>query len=454
MTARILLVDYVEASRRILEAKLTAEYYQVLVAEDGASALDLAAREPPDIILLDVLMPGMDGLQVCRALKADPELRHIPVVLLTALDSREARLEGLEAGADEFLSKPIDDVMLFARLRSLARLKVMIDELREREETSRRMGMAPMPGARLGASGGRVLVVDDDPEGARALAEDLAVEHRPVIETEAEKALMSARGPIDLAVINIASHSFDALRLVARLRSGDHSRQVPILAVVDFGARDRVLKALDLGVNDLIALPADALELRVRSRALIRRKRYSDYLRDTVAQSMELAVTDQLTGLNNRRYMMGQLDALLERTSSGGDPVSLLMLDIDHFKRVNDTWGHTLGDEVLREVAIRLASSVRAVDIPCRYGGEEFVVVMPATRLTDAARIAERIRTAISVEPFAVGDREIPVTVSLGVSASDGADDRPESLIRRADEALYEAKAAGRNQVVIRPRRP
>jgi two-component system cell cycle response regulator len=265
---------------------------------------------------------------------------------------------------------------------------------------------------------------------------------------------MSARGPIDLAVINIASHSFDALRLVARLRSGDHSRQVPILAVVDFDARDRVLKALDLGVNDLIAWPADALELRVRSRALIRRKRYSDYLRDTVAQSMELAVTDQLTGLNNRRYMMGQLDALLERTSSGGDPVSLLMLDIDHFKRVNDTWGHTLGDEVLREVAIRLASSVRAVDIPCRYGGEEFVVVMPATRLTDAARIAERIRTTISAEPFAVGDREIPVTVSLGVSASDGADDRPESLIRRADEALYEAKAAGRNQVVIRPRRP
>ncbi|MFM1960606.1 MAG: hypothetical protein RL588_2123 [Pseudomonadota bacterium] len=453
MTARILLVDDVEASRQILEAKLTAEYYHVVSAEDGASALDLAAREPPDIILLDVLMPGMDGLQVCRALKADPELRHIPVVLLTALDSREARLEGLEAGADEFLSKPIDDVMLFARLRSLARLKVMIDELREREETSRRMGMAPMPGARLGASGGRVLVVDDDPERARRMAEDLAVEHRPVIETEPEKALMSARGPIDLAVINIASRSFDALRLVARLRSGDHSRQAPILAAVDFEARDRVLKALDLGVNDLIASPVDALELRVRSRALIRRKRYSDYLRDTVAQSMELAVTDQLTGLNNRRYMMGQLDALLERSSAGGDPVSLLMLDIDHFKRVNDTWGHTLGDEVLREVAVRLASSVRAVDIPCRYGGEEFVVVMPATRLTDAARIAERIRTAISVEPFAVGDREIPVSVSLGVSASDGVDDRPESLIRRADEALYEAKAAGRNQVVIRPRR-
>ena len=127
------------------------------------------------------------------------------------------------------------------------------------------------------------------------------------------------------------------------------------------------------------------------------------------------------------------------------------MLDIDHFKRVNDTYGHTLGDEVLREVAVRLASSVRAVDLPCRYGGEEFVVVMPATRLTDAARIAERIRLAVAGETFPVGEKEISVTVSLGVSASAGAEDRPESLLRRADEALYEAKAAGRNQVVVRP---
>jgi two-component system cell cycle response regulator len=261
---------------------------------------------------------------------------------------------------------------------------------------------------------------------------------------------MSARGPIDLAVINVSSGAFDGLRLVAGLRAGAHSRQVPILAVADFEDRPRLLKALDLGVNDLISLPVDPLELRVRARTLIRRKRYADHLRDTVAQSMELAVTDQLTGLNNRRYMMGQLDALLERSAAGGPPTSVLMLDIDHFKRVNDTLGHTHGDEVLREVAVRLASSVRAVDLPCRYGGEEFAVVMPATRLTDAARIAERIRIAMASEAFFVGDREMPVTISLGVSASEGAEDRPESLLRRADEALYEAKAAGRNQVVVR----
>jgi two-component system cell cycle response regulator len=449
MTARVLLVDDVEESRSVLEAKLVAEYYQVATASDGASALQIAAQDPPDIVLLDLLMPGMDGLQACRLFKADPRLKHIPVVLLTDLDGREARLEGLEAGADEFLSKPFDDVVLFARLRSLARLKVMIDELREREDTSRRLGMTPMPGSRLGASGGRILVIDDDREEAMALAHDLASEHRPVIETDPAKALQSARGPIDLAVINVGSTSFDALRLIAGLRSGDHSRQAPILAVVNPSDRSRLLKALELGVNDLLPQPFNPLELRVRVRALIRRKRYADYLRDTVAQSMELAVTDPLTGLNNRRYMMGQLDTLFERCAAGGEPVSLIMLDIDFFKRVNDTFGHPLGDEVLREVSVRLAATVRAMDLPCRYGGEEFVVVMPATKPADAARVAERVRAAISSEAFEIGDHSVSVSVSIGVSASRGGEDRPESLLRRADEALYRAKAAGRNQVIV-----
>jgi two-component system cell cycle response regulator len=449
MTARVLLVDDVEESRSVLEAKLVAEYYQVATASDGASALQIAAQDPPDIVLLDLLMPGMDGLQACRLFKADPRLKHIPVVLLTDLDGREARLEGLEAGADEFLSKPFDDVVLFARLRSLARLKVMIDELREREDTSRRLGMTPMPGSRLGASGGRILVIDDDREEAMALAHDLASEHRPVIETDPAKALQSARGPIDLAVINVGSTSFDALRLIAGLRSGDHSRQAPILAVVNPSDRSRLLKALELGVNDLLPQPFNPLELRVRVRALIRRKRYADYLRDTVAQSMELAVTDPLTGLNNRRYMMGQLDTLFERCAAGGEPVSLIMLDIDFFKRVNDTFGHPLGDEVLREVSVRLAATVRAMDLPCRYGGEEFVVVMPATKPADAARVAERVRAAISSEAFEIGDHSVSVSVSIGVSASRGGEDRPESLLRHADEALYRAKAAGRNQVIV-----
>ena len=307
-----------------------------------------------------------------------------------------------------------------------------------------------MPGARLGASGGRILIVDDDPEEAGALAADLSAEHRPFIEADPEKALLTARGPIDLAVINIGCHGFDALRLVAGLVSRDYSRQAPILAVVDPRDRSRLLKALDLGVNDLLPKPFDPLELRVRAKALIRRKRYADYLRDTVVQSMEMAVTDPLTGLNNRRYMMGQLDALFEECKSGSEAISLLMLDIDQFKRVNDTWGHARGDQVLKEVAGRIAACVRTMDLPCRYGGDEFVVVMPATHLSDAAAVAERIRCAVSASPVMVEGQDIRVSVSVGVSTNEGEEDRPESLLRRADEALYEAKVSGRNQVMLR----
>src|ERR1700748_2105024 len=193
MSARILVVDDIEANVRLLEAKLSAEYYEVLTASDGPTALAIAASERPDIILLDVMMPGMDGFSVCRRLKDDPETRHVPVVLVTALDGRADRVAGLEAGADDFLTKPIDDVMLFARVKSLTRLKAVIDELRDREASGRRMGVIAGAAPRRGGAGGRILVVDDNERQAERLAAELAIEHRPVVEADPEKALVAAR---------------------------------------------------------------------------------------------------------------------------------------------------------------------------------------------------------------------------------------------------------------------
>ena len=452
MTARILVVDDIEANVRLLEAKLSAEYYEVLVAYDGPTALAIAAKEKPDIVLLDVMMPGMDGFQVCRRLKDDPETRHVPVVLVTALDGRADRIAGLEAGADEFLTKPIDDIMLFARVRSLTRLKMVIDELRDREASGRRMGVIAGAASRLGGTGGRVLIVDDHERQAQRIAAELAIEHRPIIESDPEKALMTAKGPVDLVIVNAAARSFDGLRFTAQLRSDEATRHLPVLAIVDFDERQRLVKALEIGVNDILSKPIDPQELSARSKTQIRRKRYTDYLRDNLDHSLELAVTDQLTGLHNRRYMVGQLDALVKRASLGGDPVAALLIDIDHFKKINDGYGHDVGDEVLREFAVRLASNVRAIDLPCRYGGEEFVVVMPDTKIEDAERIAERIRLHVAGSPFRVmgGAELLTVTISIGVAATLGAGDKPEALLKRADEAVYEAKASGRNKVIAR----
>ena len=435
MTGRILVVDDIEANVRLLQAKLQAEYYDVLTANDGASALAIAAAEKPDIVLLDVMMPGMDGFQVCRQLKDDPETRHIPVVLVTALDGRSDLITGLESGADEFLTKPIDDIMLFARVKSLTRLKLVIDELRQREASGRRMGVIAGAAARLGGAGGRILIVDDHERQAQRMAAELAIEHRPVVESDPEKAHLTARGPVDLIIINTTAKSFDGLRYAAQLRSDEATRHLPVLGIVDPDDRPRLVKALEIGFNDVLTRPIDPQELSARVKSAVRGKRYTDFLRNNLDHSLELAVTDQLTGLHNRRYMTGQLGALVNRAARGGDPVAALMIDIDHFKKINDSFGHDIGDEVLREFAVRLASNVRAIDLPCRYGGEEFVVIMPDTHLVDAEKIAERIRRHVAGSPFRVSGATDPltVTISIGVAATLGDGDSAEGLLKRAD---------------------
>ena len=213
-----------------------------------------------------------------------------------------------------------------------------------------------------------------------------------------------------------------------------------------------MVKALELGAADILPRPVDTEELSARVRTQIRRKRYTDFLRQKLDSSMEMAVTDALTGLHNRRYMAGQLQALVGRAAQGGAQVAVLVLDVDHFKSVNDGFGHDAGDEVLVEFAVRLATNVRAVDLPCRMGGEEFVVVMPGASLEDAGRVAERIRRDVASAPFRVmgGKEQITITISVGVAATVGDGDTPEGLLKRADEGVYEAKSAGRNKVIAK----
>ncbi|MBC7770342.1 MAG: PleD family two-component system response regulator [Phycisphaerales bacterium] len=453
MSARILVVDDLEANRRLLEAKLTADYYDVLMAQRGEEAVQLAKREKPDLILLDVMMPGgIDGYEACRRLKAQPETRHIPVIILTTLDDRTEKLRGLQAGAEEFLTKPINDVQLLARVKSLLALKVVIDELRAREANGKRLGVIgeelradPLEQHRVVS--GNVLVVDDNASQIKRIQAALGVEHRvSVLNGEA------ATAPPDLAVVSVTAKSFDGFRVIARMRSGEPTRHLPILAVVDADDHKRALRALELGAHDIISRPIDEDEIVARARTLMRRKRYIDALRSRLDHSIELAITDQLTNLYNRRFLDAQLTPLVQRAQCGGEPVALMAVDIDFFKRCNDTYGHDVGDAVLREFAVRLASNVRPSDFACRLGGEEFVVLMPRTGGDIACMAAERLRRHICSAPFSAqgAPHPIEITVSIGVACTDGAEDTPEALLKRADEALYEAKRSGRNRVIGR----
>jgi two-component system cell cycle response regulator len=337
-------------------------------------------------------------------------------------------------------------------VKSLVRLKAVMDELREREESGRRFGVDTDGAGRLRGSGGRVLVVDDSALQAGKIVQQLSDDHRPSHEPDPAAALIAARGPVDLMIVNVSASAFDGLRFIAQARSTEASRRVPILAVVDPADRPRLIKALELGVNDILPRPVDPEELDARARSQIKRKRYADFLKQKLDYSLEMAVTDALTGLHNRRYMAGQLQALMGRAGQGGDPVAALVLDIDHFKSVNDGFGHDAGDEVLREFAVRLATNVRAIDLPCRLGGEEFVVVMPGASLEDATKVADRIRRDVASLPFPImgGTESLTITVSVGVACSNGPTDTSDALLKRADEGVYEAKSRGRNQVISR----
>ncbi|MEI2301703.1 PleD family two-component system response regulator [Ensifer sp. MJa1] len=451
MTARILVVDDVPANVKLLEARLLAEYFDVLTANDGYAALALCEKTPIDLVLLDIMMPGLDGFEVCERLKASPKTAHIPVVMVTALDQPSDRVRGLKAGADDFLTKPVNDLQLMSRVKSLVRLKNVSDELRLRAQTAQTIGLEDVGRADRPDEPGNVLLVD----GRGSSQERLQRALKPIADvsviSDPQAALFeAAENNFDLVIVNANFDDYDPLRLCSQLRSLERTRFIPILLIAEQGSDEMVVRALDLGVTDYLMRPVDPNELIARSMTQIRRKHCNDRLRASVQQTIELAVTDGLTGMYNRRYFDTHLKLLMDRAAARGRPLSICMTDIDRFKQVNDTYGHDVGDDVLREFANRIRTTVRGADLACRFGGEEFIVVMPDTSAEMAAGVAERLRTIIESLPFPIAQEDGPlkITASMGIATLRPGSDTAEALLKRADTALYQAKHEGRNRVV------
>ncbi|CAH2404947.1 PleD family two-component system response regulator [Mesorhizobium escarrei] len=455
MTARILVVDDIPANVRLLEVRLLAEYFEVLTATNGPDAIETCENGKVDVVLLDVMMPDMDGLEVCRRLKSDPATSHIPVVMITALDQVSDRVRGLEAGADDFLTKPVNDLQLMTRVKSLVRLKTLTDELRLRASTTRNIGIEELLSRNFASADTtpKVLLIDERKSSFERVQKMLRGSADLDIATDPHAGFFqAAETPYECVMISTGFADFDPLRLCSQLRSLDRTRFVPIILLAEQGEEGRIVRGLELGINDFLMRPIDQQELTARLRTQVRRKRYNDQLRASVTQTIEMAVTDALTGLQNRRYLDSHLQTLFDRAVARRRPLSVMITDLDRFKTINDAHGHDGGDEVLREFARRLRKNVRGIDLACRFGGEEFVVVMPDTDGAVAEKVAERIRAEIAHMPFAVGDdgKTIEVTVSVGVSSVLKGVDSVAGLMKRADLALYEAKSAGRNRVVAK----
>jgi len=457
MTARILIVDDILPNVKLLEAKLRGEYFEVLTALNGPDGIRIAEEQSPDLILLDVMMPGMDGFETCQHIKNNPVTSHIPVVMVTALTDATDRVRGLEAGADDFLSKPVNDVALMARVRSLVRLKMTIDEWRVRENTANQFGLIGKP----------AMIVDESYERARILViEDKVFESEKFVETlkRDEDMVMPVRSGeqgialaqqnnFDIIIVSLNLAAEDGLRLCSHLRSHERTRNVPILIIGEETDMKRIAVGLEIGAYDYILRPIDRNELIARVRTQVKRKRYHDRLKANYEVSLSMALTDSLTGLYNRRYLMVHLEKLLKKNAESKKALAVLMVDLDHFKQINDTYGHSEGDQTLRIFAERVLQRLRSFDLVARIGGEEFIVVLPDINLDMAILVAERLRKGICGEPFRLGQVGSPTDIT--VSASFGAmlvdtslsNLTAEEVLKRVDEEVYKAKEAGRNRV-------
>ncbi|WP_342068623.1 diguanylate cyclase [Yoonia algicola] len=458
MPGRILIIDTIATNRIVLKVKMLAAQFAVDACASKGEAIKMIEENRPDLILVNLSDASQDQHSLCRDLRRSAVSTSIAIIAVGVTDTCRARFAALDAGADDVLPHPINDALLLARIRSLLRVRSTSQELMLRESTSRALGFEENKTAFEGAS--RIAILSHNAGDAQLLNSSLRAGLRNAITVlHPNDALLGDESGAgrDLFVINAATAcqgEGGLFGLVSDLRARTPTRLTMQLVVVPADAPEVAAMFLDLGADDVVPVTSGTDEISLRAKRLIARKRQHDRLRDTVRNGLNAAVTDPLTGLFNRRYVEPHLARLAEQSRKSGRELAVMMIDIDHFKTVNDTHGHAAGDQVLIALADRLRENLRAVDLVARMGGEEFLVAMPGTSVGDARMAADRLCELVNATPFDLGPGlpMLKVTVSVGVALSGQLN--PESsainkICDRADKALYAAKSAGRDQVAF-----
>ncbi len=460
MAGDILIIDSVATNRIVLKVKLLAAQYRVRPCASIAEAKLEIEAAPPDLIIMDTSPAVSDALAFCRSLKSSDTHSLIPIIATGGFVTPRDRVNALQAGSDDVLSKPFDDHILQARIRSLLRARDARQELRMREGTRSALGFSEQASsfdtpAQLTVA---ALEIDNasDLLSLSSMMENVDIHQINCTELVRQQTNIN---PVDLFVLDFRNglpEDTALYRLLSELRSQSVTRHAGILALLPPDARQAAAMALDLGANDIVCADVDLDEIRHRCSVLLQSKQEADALRRTVETSLQAAITDPLTGLFNRRYALPHLARLSEESRTTGRQFAIMVLDLDHFKTVNDTLGHKAGDDVLRQVAHRLSGNLRAVDLLARIGGEEFLIAIPDSDVVHARTVAERLCKLIRETPFFVGTNksEVRVTMSVGVSLSDGGEAQEvledlSALVNAADVALYAAKTGGRNKVSL-----
>ncbi|MDO6726358.1 diguanylate cyclase [Cognatishimia sp. 1_MG-2023] len=455
MPGKLLIVDSIATNRIVLKVRLSTAFYEVYQASNALEARKVMADTMPDLVLLNGQLSDCDPLKFCSGLRSNPSTAHLPIVILSAKADRAHRVEALKAGANDVMARPLDDLVLLARLRSLLRSHETAEEYKLRERTNQALGFAEAT-APFQKPAKVLLATPDSQTGVRWKAHLRAMMPYQIAAQPLGDTLRAmAQEPVpDVFVIAVDEARPEiALRLLAEIRARATTRHSGILVILPTENRSLLVDALDLGAHDVMTGGFDPEEMSLRISSLVQQKRLSDRLRDNLQNGLQAAVTDPLTGLFNRRYALPYLNRISEQAVHLKRNFVVLLADLDHFKSVNDDYGHAAGDAVLAETARRLRENLRSVDLVARIGGEEFLIALPDVSREDADLFAERLCALIRDTPMKISNlnKSIPVTMSIGATIGGGnyVKKSVETLLQEADQALYDAKIHGRDQVLF-----
>jgi len=450
----VLVVDDSKTNVRLLKSMLPDDLYEVTEAYSGQEALDVVAASQPDVIFLDIMMPDLDGYEVTRRLKSDPETDHIPIVLVTALEGMDERVQGFELGAEDVLVKPVRKAEVISRARSMVRLSEYQKQLNIRDQAAETFSIGTLDEEKKRVrKRPSVLLVEDSKQDAHVFLVNFGTGEFDIeVAMDGKQALRHLEEKeFDLILLDLVLPDMDGLEILTRAKGIEYSKRPQVVIVTALNDLETRLKGIEHGADDYLIKPVHPRELQVRIEVLLRKKTFMDNLRDDSRDSLSSAMKDRLTGVYNKAYLDRYIELEMKRSKRHQYPVSLVRVAIDNFRDYNVQLGYLVGDLVLRDVASILKNTFREIDLIARLDGDEFAVILPycSARTTDEA--VDRACDAVFTHPFPTEQDLVPgsVSISTGAATHPGEASTAEELMKLAEEALSQEKAGKKEKIDI-----